>query len=380
MSKKRIFFLINSMEGGGAERVISNIVLTLKDMYEIDIITLKEGLFYDLPKEVHVIPLSQIKYNIGLIISFPILLYRFRKLLSEKQYLNGISFLEIANFINILGNPHAIISFRTNIEVFKGMLGFFYKKCISLLYPKAQKIIVNSEENRYDLAKYLSIPIDKITTLYNPINIEDIEKLKTEPLEKEILEKIHGKRVFITVGRLVKDEDIGSKNHSLILNILHELIAQGEKNIAYLIVGDGPAMTYLKQQVSAHQLSDYVIFTEKQKNVFKYLSHAQYMIYASRNEGFPNALIEAIAVGVPIITSNFKTGATEVIMGKYEEDSRQKFPQYGPNGVILDLNCFREQFFEIYPKLDTILQKKRGLERFKIDAKTVEDIFPHSID
>jgi N-acetylgalactosamine-N,N'-diacetylbacillosaminyl-diphospho-undecaprenol 4-alpha-N-acetylgalactosaminyltransferase len=368
------------MEGWGAERVISNIVLTLKDTYEIDIITLKEWLFYELPKEVHVIPLSQIKYNIWLIVSFPILLYRFRKLLSEKQYLNGISFLEIANFINILGNPHAVISFRTNIEVFKWILGFFYKKCISLLYPKARKIIVNSEENRYDLAKYLNLPIEKIITLYNPINIDDIEKLKTEHLEKEILEKIQWKRVFITVWRLVKDEDIGSKNHSLILNIIKELIAQWEKNIIYLIIWDGPAKMSLEKQVSANQLSEYVIFTGKQKNVFKYLAHAQYVIYASRNEWFPNALIEAIAVGIPIITSNFKTWATEVIMGKYDKNLEKKYPQFGPNGVILDLNYFSEQFFEIYPKLDTITQEKKWLEHFKTTIKDFEDIFTHTID
>lgn len=380
MSKKRIFFLINSMEGWGAERVISNIVLTLKDTYEIDIITLKEWMFYDLPKEVHIITLSHIQYNIWLIIAFPILLYRFRKLLSEKQYLNGISFLEIANFINILGNPHAVISFRTNIEVFKWILGFFYKKCISLLYPKAQKIIVNSEENRYDLAKYLSIPIERITNLYNPINIEEIERFKTEPLEKEMLEKIQWKRVFITVWRLVKDEDIGSKNHSLILNIIKELITQWEKNIIYLIVWDGPAMTYLQKQVSTYQLTDYVIFVGKQKNVFKYLAHAQYVIYASRNEWFPNALIEAIAVWVPIITSNFKTWATEVIMGKYDKNLEKKYPQFGPNGVILDLSHFKEQFFEIYPKLDTIYQEKKWLEHFKITAETFGNIFSHSID
>jgi hypothetical protein len=50
MTKPKIYFLVNSLEGGGAERVITNVSLKLRENYEIDIITLKAGTFYDIPE------------------------------------------------------------------------------------------------------------------------------------------------------------------------------------------------------------------------------------------------------------------------------------------------------------------------------------------
>jgi N-acetylgalactosamine-N,N'-diacetylbacillosaminyl-diphospho-undecaprenol 4-alpha-N-acetylgalactosaminyltransferase len=58
-----------------------------------------------------------------------------------------------------------------------------------------------------------------------------------------------------------------------------------------------------------------------QKNVFKYLNIADVFLYASEVEGFPNVLIEARELGLPIITSDFKSGAKEVIIGEYTKDT-----------------------------------------------------------
>jgi N-acetylgalactosamine-N,N'-diacetylbacillosaminyl-diphospho-undecaprenol 4-alpha-N-acetylgalactosaminyltransferase len=69
---------------------------------------------------------------------------------------------------------------------------------IKWLYPKAEKIIVNSRENKYDLAKFLNISEDKIEVRYNPIDKEKIKKLSKENLDDEILGKIKNKKVFIT--------------------------------------------------------------------------------------------------------------------------------------------------------------------------------------
>ena len=373
MTKPKIYFLVNSLEGGGAERVITNVSSKLRENYEIDIITLKAGTFYDIPEWVNHISLSNIRHNFLLIVLFPLFLFRWNNLLKTWNYKNGVSFLEIANFIHILSRPDAIISFRTSIGVFKGLFWFFYKSLIRILYPRAKQIIVNSEENRFELAEYLNLPLDKITTIYNPIDTQKVAKDAQEAIDDSLKNQIAWKRVFITVSRLVADDAIGSKNHSLVLNIFKRLLEKWEKNFIYLIVWDGPALDALEDQVKWDWLKDHVVFLGKQRNVFKYLAVSDYVIYASRHEWFPNALIEAMAVSVPIITSNFKTGAHEVITGEYTNGA-SSYPLFWANGVILDINHFEEQFFDIYEKIYLIKNEKRWIEHFENAEQSFEKV------
>jgi glycosyltransferase involved in cell wall biosynthesis len=58
-------------------------------------------------------------------------------------------------------------------------------------------------ENKYDLAEYLHVSEDKIEVIYNPIDKEKIDKLKSEEISEKLKNKIQGKRVLITTGRLV---------------------------------------------------------------------------------------------------------------------------------------------------------------------------------
>ncbi len=377
MTKPKIYFLVNSLEGGGAERVITNVSLKLRENYEIDIITLKAGTFYDIPEWVNHISLSNIRHNFLLIVLFPLFLFRWNKLLKTWNYKNGVSFLEIANFIHILSRPDAIISFRTSIGVFKGLFWFFYKSLIRLLYPRAKQIIVNSEENRFELAEYLNLPLDKITTIYNPIDTQKVAKDAQEGIDDSLKNQIAWKQVFITVSRLVADDAIGSKNHALVLHIFKRLLEKWEKNFIYLIVWDGPALQALQNQVKWDWLKDHVVFLGKQKNVFKYLAVSDYVIYASRHEWFPNALIEAMAVGVPIITSNFKTGAHEVITGEYKNGA-SSYPLFWGNGVMLDINHFEEQFFDVYEKINRIKNEKKWIQHFENTEQSFEKVLLNS--
>jgi len=139
-----------------------------------------------------------------------------------------MSFLEISNFIHILARREAKISFRTHINFFTGFFGWLQKLFIKILYPRAAKIIVNSRENRHDLAAYLGIPEQKIEVVYNTIDEEKIRSLSREALEDELQKKIRNKRVYTTVGRLIKE-----KHHEIIMEGLSHL---GNKDWVWLVV------------------------------------------------------------------------------------------------------------------------------------------------
>lgn len=334
------------MEWWGAERVAVNFSNNLvKEWKDVCIITLKLINFYDLPKWVHYIPLSNIKNNFLMFLLVPLYVLRFKKVIKKYNLIDWMSLLEISNFVHILAKRHATISFRTHINFFTGIFGFFHKILIKRLYPKAGKIIVNSEENKYDLAEYLRIPVSKIEVIYNPVDREKIHELKKEEVDKSLFKKIKWKKVFVTTWRLV-----WQKHHEKILSALTSI---PEKKWIYLIVWDGPEMKKLENLVKVLWLEDNVVFLGQQKNVFKYLAIADVFLYASEVEWFPNVLIEAKEMWLAIITSDFKSGAREVILWEYIKDiwKKMEYPYEGRYWILLDLKDYEHQFLSTYKKI-----------------------------
>jgi len=253
--KDKYYFLINSMEWWWAERVVSNLVKekiqSWKDVY---LFTLKDDLFYDIPKEVHYIPLSNIKNNILLFLSIPYFALKFKRLLKKYKLKDWISFLEMSNFVHILAKKNTWISFRTHINFFRWITWNIQKLLIKWLYPKAEKIIVNSRENKYDLAEFLKISEDKIEVRYNTIDKEKIIKLSEEDLDDEISRKIKNKKVFITTWRLV-----WIKHHEKIIETLWEYNKKNKEWI-YLIIWDWPKKSKLENLVKSFWLENQILF------------------------------------------------------------------------------------------------------------------------
>lgn len=351
MQKEAIYFLINSLEWGGAERVVTNFATTaIKEGKEVYIITLKATNFYDLPSWVHFLPLSHIKNNVLMFLLVPWYVFRFKKVVKKYHLSDGMSLLEIANFVHILAKRKAKISFRTHITVFTWLSGRFQKCLIRLLYPKAWTIIVNSLENKYDLADYLHVPEDRIEVLYNPLDTEKIEQMKWEPISDDLKNILSWKKVFITTGRLVGKKWFGNKNHNKIILALKKVYDALDKNRVYLIIWDWPERQSLEKLVSKLWLQDNVLFLWMQKNVFKYLAVADVFLYASAVEWFPNVLLEARELGLPIITSDFKSWAKEVILWAYTKDiwKNIKYPYQGKYWILLSLHDYESQFLEAY--------------------------------
>ena len=361
---KKYYFLINSLEWGGAERVITRIVSSkLYKKHEVTIITLKNINFYDLPKNVKHLALSNIKNNFLMFLNIPFFTFKFKKVLKKNNFDGGMSSLEIANFVNILANKKAKIAFGTTISFFSWIIGRCYKQLIKILYPKAERIKVNSEENKYLLAKYLKISEDKIDVIYNPIDLKQIDILKNEKVESELMNEMRGKEVFITTGRL-----ISSKHHTKIITALKKIYDEWEKKRYFLILSDWPERKHLEKLVSLYGLNNFIKFLGLQKNVFKYLHQADYYLYASEIEGFPNVLIEALACDLGIITSHFRTWCEEFISGEYNENFKIKYPYYWENWVIISNENYEDDFYFVYTNRKNILKRKKWFEKFDIDV------------
>jgi glycosyltransferase involved in cell wall biosynthesis len=183
---------------------------------------------------------------------------------------------------------------------------------IRLLYNRFDAIVCQSKQMGDDLTVHYGVRPGKIVIIHNPADRERIERLAHEPAPKAY--RTPGKRL-IAVGRLSRE-----KGYDRLLRILHRLPA-GEWEC--LIAGDGPERKNLEALKDELGLADRVQFLGTLENPFPRIAAADIFLLTSFYEGFPNAVLEALACGVPVVALRCPGGIAEII-------------QDGKNGFLLE--------------------------------------------
>jgi glycosyltransferase involved in cell wall biosynthesis len=338
MNTKQIYFLLNSLAGGGAEAV----AVRLSEHIPIaKFILIEKDVKYQVNKEVIFLSGHSIKTN-SILKTLCIPLYAYE--LSKKVEYNSIiiSFLERANFVNIVSKffkKHiAIISVRTNLNTSRTGIKSLNNYLVKVLYPKADLIIAVSHGVKESLIN-LGIEEEKIKVIYNPYPIDEIRELVKEPLGS--YEEIFKYPVLITAGRLTKP-----KGQWYLLRIFKAL-KQKHKDLKLVILGRGELKDYLVELSENLGLktcvwdrdrlsSDFdVYFLGFQRNPFKFIARSKLFVFPSLWEGFPNALIEAMACGVPVISSDCRSGPREILAPDTDFNYQTKKPEFAQYGILM---------------------------------------------
>jgi len=320
--KKKINILVNDLDSGGAERVVSILLTMLNSKYDITLFMMHNIIFYDIPKDTKIVIIGNSKLSdsgITKLLKLPYLAYRYKKL--NKNLSDSISFLSRSNYINILaklfGMRGRVVVYERampSLQYAKGFQGKINTILIKILYPKANLVIANSKGNAIDLEKNFGIKDVKV--IYNLFDIDKIRELSKE--EAKLKDGFN----FITIGRL--DE---GKNHKLLIQAMQSVDAN------LYIIGDGVLRDELNQLIIDLNLSDRVFLLGKQKNPYKYLSKANCFVFSSNREGFPNVLVEALACELVVISTDCKSGPREILAPdtdvEFQLHSRIELVQFG---------------------------------------------------
>lgn len=364
-----LFFLINSLAGGGAEAVL----IRLRDYLQPKrIFLLERDVKYDIQKEDIITFLSEHTIKTSPIFKtlyLPFYALRLSRFIDDNDTV--VSFLERANFVNVLSKifkkHRSIVSVHTNVLPGHSGLKSLNKLLIKILYPKADLIVAVSEGVKESLIK-LGINWEKIKVIYNPYPVVDIQKKSSESLEE--FELLAYKPFIITAGRLTKP-----KGHWHLLRVSKEL-KKGYFDLKIVILGDGDLKDYLVNLSKDLGLKTFSVWKKKeltdeydvyflgfQKNPFKFISRAKLFVFPSLWEGFGNVLVEAMACGVPVVSADCPSGPREILAPDMEFAYQTKEPEFARYGILMPV------FDGEYKKADDPLTREE-----KVWAETLSEI------
>ena len=320
MKRANLSIFIITMGSGGAEKVTSLLLKKLVLDYNVTLILMYNDIHFHIPEDVNTIvmcPKSYMERSYYLrfydSISF---LFSYNRIIREEQINYAISFLALPNLMNGI-----IAKFNPSVKTYISERGFpsdntssrlsFYisKMFYPILYNKCDKLFSNSKYINEDLKNNFGIKIP-MNVIYNPI-----ENPKTTIIPDSLLLNKNDFKT-ITLGTLNT-----RKNQIMII----KAIASLNSPFSLTIGGAGDLETMLKESTEKLGLKSRIKFLGKIKNVNQYLIEHDCFVLSSFTEGFPNALLEAMSIGLPCISTNCLSGPLELL----HDDDTIEIPKNG---------------------------------------------------
>jgi len=384
MNKKKVMFIIPHLGSGGAERVVANLCSGLVD-YERIVLIFENIIKHNVDARIISMNSPATQSLLEKLLNFPVRYLKIRKLKEEMNPDFVVSLLEPANLFNVLtkiSNQKTVLSFRSNYTatlqedpffgegITRSILKIFYTLALKTIYNRADLLVAVSKDVAGDLIKNYGINPNKVKIIHNPYPIDEIRESAKEPLGS--YEEIFKHPVLITAGRLTKQ-----KGQWYLLRVFKAL-KEKHKDLKLVILGEGELKDYLVKLSEELGLKTYVwdrdelsesfdvYFLGFQKNPFKLIARSKLFVFPSLWEGFPNALVEAMACGVPVVPSDCRSGPREILAPNTDFNYQTQKPEFAEYGILMPV-------FDVkYKTTNELLEEKEIMWVETID-KLLED-------
>jgi glycosyltransferase involved in cell wall biosynthesis len=302
--RKKILFIMPSLTGGGAERVMLTLVKHIdRDRFiPIFVLMKKEGKFLNfIASDIEVIDLdsSSARYAI----------FKIAKVIKQQRpdivfstlgYLNLLIAL-IRPFyskkIKFISRESNTVSIENKSEKYPKLFDWLYRH----VYNNFDLIITQSNYMRDDLVENFNIDKDKTTVIYNPVDIDEVIK-KSQELKNSLYPK--NKINLIAVGRMSRQ-----KGFDMLIDAMRYL----DDSYHLTILGEGEDERELKSQIETLGLQEMITLKGFMQNPYVYMREADMFILSSRYEGLPNVVLESYACGTFCVAFDNPGGTAEIV-------------------------------------------------------------------
>lgn len=368
--KKKILFGITSLNIGGAEKVLVDIVNKLKQDYEITIFTLyPKGEFEkQVDSQIKLDSLYSKQYSEfskiqKILISLKLLFFGKsiynRKI--KKDYNVEVAFLEgpitrLFRFKN--SSTKKLVWIHNDIgKVFgQTFISKLKKKYDENIYKTYEKLIFVSQDNKENFIRlYPKIDSNKIIVINNYINPENVLKKSEEPIDIELDDNIFN---VCVVSRLTKQKGLDR-----LIKMHTKLKEDGYIQKVY-VIGDGPERKTLENQILENNIQDTFILLGKKENPYPYMKQMDVVALLSHYEGYGMVLDEAKILNKKIIITD--TAAREALNntqnGKIVENSEKGIYEGLKEFIIQKKEKTFKTIEEKYEDTDKIEEIKKVLK------------------
>lgn len=307
----KIAIFLPTLNGGGAERVmvtLANAFAARGFVVELVLASARGPYLRDVSRTVRVVDLHA-RRVIGALL--PLAHY-----LRCERPVAILSALGHANVVTLLARKLARVSTRVVVSE-RGLISGEYALAngvtahlsywlIRQLYLGADGVCTVSLAAAHDLAAFASLPLQRVQTIYNPFDLMRIAQLAAEAVEHPWFGSGQPP-VVLAIGRMNE-----AKDFPILIRAFAQLRTQ--RAVRLVILGEGelrPALQDLLIQLCLD--SDVVQMPGFVANPFAWLARCSLFVLSSRREGLPGALIEAMACGAPVVSTDCLSGPAEIL-------------------------------------------------------------------
>lgn len=361
--KKRIMLIVPMLDQGGLERVCATTAQLLKKEYAVHLVVFNTtGMIYDVSGvDMIDLKLGAVEGKLGKAVNVLRRVKRVRQLKKRFDIQLSYSFGPTANLVNVLSKQKDF--------TWAGIRGYgalSNKAAMKLVCRLADRVISCTRIMEQQIGRQFQPK--RSATVYNPCDIERIREQSRERTP-EVFDSFFAQsgKLIVSMGR---EHDVKGFWH-LIKAV--SLIRKHLPKTRLMIIGAGDYSTY-KALARQLDMQEAVLFTGVQSNPFSFLRKADVYALTSESEGFPNALIEAMAVGIPCVSVNCLTGPAEILHEQYEQckdDSQTFHANYGIlTGVFhgekdMDAQRFTEEERCFAAELEALLKDEQLYQTYQ---------------
>lgn len=307
-TRRHLAIFVPSLRGGGAERVMVTLANGFAERgHRVDLVlTRAEGPYLKgVSDKIRVVDLDR-----GRVLASMLPLARY---LRRDRPDAMLSALDHANLVAIWARMLARAAVRLVVSVRNApsatMAGSrrmaIMRRLVQRFYPRADTIVCISEAMRQQMVELLPDAQEKLHTIYNPLDLDRVRRLMHKPVAHEWLTQ-RDAPVILAAGRLVPQKDYPTLLEAF-------AILRRQRPARLIILGEGELEEMLHQRAATLGVAEDVDFVGFQANPFAWMRAADLYVMSSAWEGLPNTLIEALACGVRIVSTDCPTGPREIL-------------------------------------------------------------------
>lgn len=351
----KLLFFNGSLKAGGAERSLSRLLNFLAgEGHEVHLVLRLDIIQFDLHPDIEVHFLTDYK---GLNKGHTVL--RLRNRLAEKIRTIGpdrvCAYSSLAGvLLSMTFTPGTVVRFDTYPRaLYKWKQALFYS---FFNLPHLKCIVCLTEDTKSDLRNLL--PINDLVVIHNA----SVSITSSKEMQRQAVHRPTSGPYIAALGRLSGAKAYGDALEAYAKAGVHE-------HMDFVFIGDGVERDNLEQQARDLGVADHVHFLGHTKEPFPILAGAEFLVHTSVREGFPNVLVEALSLGVPVLATDCKSGPSEIV-------------QQGVNGFLVpvhDVAAIAERMHELATDVKLRAKLSRNAPT-TIDRFSEEKIFQQWVE